>query len=105
MVHVFTEAVSLGLLEPSREADIVAGELQSFALPPSFGGPYAGVLAAKEKFVRQMPGRLVGETKDARGRLTVSGTQVERLEREIDVTLRAHEQRNALVEIRRLDVE
>jgi glycine dehydrogenase subunit 1 len=67
LVHVFTEAVSLGLLEPSREADIVAGELQSFAIPPSFGGPYAGVIATKEKFVRQMPGRLVGETKDARG--------------------------------------
>jgi len=67
LVHVFTEAVSLGLLEPARDADIVAGELQSFAVPPSFGGPYAGVLATREKFVRQMPGRLVGETTDARG--------------------------------------
>ncbi len=67
LIHVFTEAVSLGLLEPSREADIVAGELQSFALPPSFGGPYAGVIATREKYVRQMPGRLVGESKDARG--------------------------------------
>ena len=67
LVHVFTEAVSLGLLEPPREADIVAGELQSFALPPSFGGPYAGVIATKERYMRQMPGRLVGETRDARG--------------------------------------
>ncbi len=67
LIHVFTEAVSLGLLEPSREADIVAGELQSFAIPPSFGGPYAGVIATKEKFMRQMPGRLVGETKDGNG--------------------------------------
>jgi len=67
LVHVFTEAVSLGLLAPAREADIVAGELQSFALPPSFGGPYAGVIATREKFVRQMPGRLVGQAKDARG--------------------------------------
>ena len=67
LIHVFTEAVSLGLLEPPREADIVAGELQSFALPPSFGGPYAGVIATKEKYVRQMPGRLVGESRDARG--------------------------------------
>ncbi len=67
LVFVFTEAVSLGLLEPPREADIVAGELQSFAIAPSYGGPFAGVLACKEKYVRQMPGRLVGETKDASG--------------------------------------
>jgi len=67
LVMVFSEAVSLGLLEPPRDADIVAGELQSFAIPPSYGGPFAGVLACKEKFVRQMPGRLVGETKDLNG--------------------------------------
>jgi glycine dehydrogenase subunit 1 len=67
LVDVFAEAVSLGLLAPPVEADIVAGELQSFALPPSFGGPYAGVIATKERFMRQLPGRLVGETKDSRG--------------------------------------
>jgi glycine dehydrogenase subunit 1 len=67
LIFVFTEAVSLGLLEPPRDADIVAGELQSFAIPPSYGGPFAGVMAAKEKYVRQMPGRLVGETKDSNG--------------------------------------
>jgi len=67
LVHVFTEAVSLGLLEPPRDADIVAGELQSFAIAPSYGGPFAGILACKEKYVRQLPGRLVGETKDANG--------------------------------------
>jgi glycine dehydrogenase subunit 1 len=67
LIHVFTEAVSLGLLEPPGEADIVAGELQSFAIPPSFGGPYAGIIATREKFVRQMPGRLVGETRDGNG--------------------------------------
>jgi len=67
LVYVFTEAVSLGLLEPPREADIVVGELQSFAHPPSYGGPYAGIMATKEKFIRQIPGRLVGETKDANG--------------------------------------
>ena len=50
----FTEAVSLGLLEPPREADIVAGELQSFAISPSYGGPYAGIIATKEKFIRQI---------------------------------------------------
>ena len=67
LVVVFTEAVSLGLLEPPRDADIVCGELQSFAISPSYGGPYAGVIATKEKFIRQIPGRLVGQTKDSRG--------------------------------------
>ncbi len=67
LVVIFTEAVSLGLLEPPRDADIVAGELQSFAISPSYGGPFAGIIAAKEKFIRQMPGRLVGETKDTNG--------------------------------------
>ena len=67
LILVFTEAVSLGLLEPVREADIVAGELQSFAISPSFGGPYAGVIATRDKFVRQMPGRLVGQSTDSRG--------------------------------------
>src|SRR5258707_11146996 len=67
LVVIFTEAVSLGLLEPPADADIVAGELQSFAISPCYGGPYAGVLATKERFIRQMPGRLVGETVDSRG--------------------------------------
>jgi glycine cleavage system P protein (glycine dehydrogenase) subunit 1 len=67
LVVVFTEAVSMGLLEPPADADIVAGELQSFAISPSYGGPYAGILATKEKFIRQMPGRLVGQTTDSRG--------------------------------------
>jgi glycine dehydrogenase subunit 1 len=67
LVVVFTEAVSLGLLEPPRDADIVAGELQSFAIPPSYGGPYAGIIATREKYIRQIPGRLAGETKDAAG--------------------------------------
>jgi len=67
LVMVFSEAVSLGLLEPPRDADIVAGELQSFAISPSYGGPFAGVIATKEKYMRQIPGRLVGETKDGNG--------------------------------------
>jgi glycine dehydrogenase subunit 1 len=67
LVSVFSEAVSLGILAPSKEADIVAGELQSFAIAPSYGGPFAGVLACKEKYMRQLPGRLVGETKDLNG--------------------------------------
>jgi glycine dehydrogenase subunit 1 len=67
LVFTFSEAVSLGLLEPPRDADIVAGELQSFAISPSYGGPFAGILASKEKFIRQLPGRLVGQTLDSRG--------------------------------------
>jgi len=67
LVVVFTEAVSMGIIEPPLDADIVAGELQSFAIPPSYGGPFAGIIATKEKYLRQIPGRLVGETKDTRG--------------------------------------
>jgi glycine dehydrogenase subunit 1 len=67
LVVAFTEAVSLGLLAPPRDADVVAGELQSFAIAPSYGGPFAGILACREKFLRQMPGRLAGETKDSNG--------------------------------------
>ncbi len=67
LVFTFAEAVSLGILEPPRAADIVAGELQSFAISPSYGGPFAGIMAAKEQFIRQIPGRLVGATKDTNG--------------------------------------
>ncbi|MFN7997888.1 MAG: aminomethyl-transferring glycine dehydrogenase subunit GcvPA [Bryobacteraceae bacterium] len=67
LIAGFTEAVSLGILEPPEKADIIAGELQSFAISPSYGGPYAGVIATREKFSRQMPGRLVGETTDTHG--------------------------------------
>ena len=67
LIFTFTEAVSLGLLEPPRDADIVCGELQSFAIPPSYGGPFAGIIATKDKFLRQIPGRIVGETKDTHG--------------------------------------
>ena len=67
LVFVFTEAVSLGLLEPPASADIVVGELQSYAISPSYGGPFAGIIAAREKFIRQMPGRLVGQSLDSNG--------------------------------------
>ncbi|HYT22106.1 MAG TPA: aminomethyl-transferring glycine dehydrogenase subunit GcvPA [Candidatus Polarisedimenticolia bacterium] len=66
-VVVVTEGVSLGLLMPPAEADIVAMEGQSFGLPPSYGGPFAGVIASRDKFVRQMPGRLSGQTTDSEG--------------------------------------
>jgi glycine dehydrogenase subunit 1 len=67
-VVAIAEGVSLGLLRPPAEADIVALEAQSFGLPPSYGGPFAGVIAAREKYVRQMPGRLAGQTADSEGR-------------------------------------
>jgi glycine dehydrogenase subunit 1 len=67
LVVTIAEAVSLGIVRPPVEADIVAMEAQSFGVPLGFGGPYAGVIATKDKFVRQMPGRLVGETRDKRG--------------------------------------
>jgi glycine dehydrogenase subunit 1 len=66
-VVVVAEGVSLGLVKPPAEADIVAMEAQSFGLPPSYGGPFAGVIASREKFVRQMPGRLAGRTTDSEG--------------------------------------
>src|SRR5690348_11874748 len=62
------EALSLGVVKPPAEADIVSMETQSFGVPLGYGGPYAGVMATKEKFVRQIPGRLVGEARDHDGK-------------------------------------
>jgi glycine dehydrogenase subunit 1 len=69
LIAVFTEAVSLGLLQSpgSMGADIVVGEGQSIGNALNFGGPYVGLFATKSKYVRQMPGRLCGETVDADG--------------------------------------
>jgi glycine dehydrogenase subunit 1 len=68
LIVSIAEAVSLGIVEPPRSADIVAMEAQSFGVPLGFGGPYCGVLATKDKFVRQMPGRLAGQTVDKNGK-------------------------------------
>jgi glycine dehydrogenase subunit 1 len=68
LVVSIAEALSLGIVKPPTEADIVSMESQSFGVPLGYGGPYAGVMATKEKFVRQMPGRLVGEAKDSNGK-------------------------------------
>jgi glycine dehydrogenase subunit 1 len=68
LVVAITEGVSLGLVKPPSEADIVAMEGQSFGLAPSYGGPFVGVIASRDKYVRQMPGRLAGQTTDTEGR-------------------------------------
>ena len=68
LVVAIAEGISLGAVKPPAEADIVAMEAQSFGLPPSYGGPYAGVIASRDKFLRQMPGRLAGETTDTEGK-------------------------------------
>lgn len=68
LVVAISEAISLGIVEPPRKADIVAMEAQSFGVPLGFGGPYCGVIATREQFVRQMPGRLVGQTVDKNGK-------------------------------------
>jgi glycine dehydrogenase subunit 1 len=70
LIAVVTEVVSLGLLEPPghQGADIVAAEGQSIGNGLNFGGPYVGLFATREKFLRQMPGRLSGETVDAAGK-------------------------------------
>jgi glycine dehydrogenase subunit 1 len=69
LIAVFTEAVSLGLLKSpgSQGADIVVGEGQSIGNALNFGGPYVGLFATQSKYIRQMPGRLCGETVDADG--------------------------------------
>jgi len=70
LIAVFTEAVSLGLLTPpgGMGADIVVGEGQSIGNALNFGGPYVGLFATRHDYVRQMPGRLAGESVDADGR-------------------------------------
>jgi len=67
LIVSIAEAISLGIVKPPAEADIVSMEAQSFGVPLGFGGPYCGVIATRDKFVRQMPGRLVGETRDRNG--------------------------------------
>ena len=70
LVAVVTEVVSLGAIEPpgAQGADIVVAEGQSLGNPLGFGGPYVGLFATRQKYVRQMPGRLCGETVDAEGK-------------------------------------
>jgi glycine dehydrogenase subunit 1 len=67
LIVSIAEAVSLGVVRPPVEADIVSMEAQSFGVALSYGGPFCGVIATKEQYVRQMPGRLVGQTVDGSG--------------------------------------
>jgi glycine dehydrogenase subunit 1 len=68
LIVSIAEAISLGIVKPPAEADIVSLEAQSYGVAVGYGGPYCGVIACKEKFLRQMPGRLIGETKDKDGK-------------------------------------
>jgi glycine dehydrogenase subunit 1 len=68
MIVNVAEAASMGILKPAGNSDIVVGEAQSLGVPMSFGGPHIGFIATREKYVRQMPGRLVGMGQDFSGR-------------------------------------
>jgi glycine dehydrogenase subunit 1 len=68
LVVAIAEAISLGIVAPPKSADVIAMEAQSFGVPLGFGGPYCGVIATREAYVRQMPGRLVGQTTDRNGK-------------------------------------
>ena len=68
LLIVCIDISSLGILEPPYEADIVVGDVQTLGIPMSFGGPHAGFIACKGKFMRQLPGRLAGRTVDADGK-------------------------------------
>ena len=86
-IQVVTEAMSLPFLTPGGEndVDIMVGEAQSFGLPLSYGGPFLGFMAVKTDFIRQMPGRLVGETVDVdgnRGYVLTLSTREQHIKRE-----------------------
>lgn len=67
LLIVCTDVSTLSILKPPVEADIVVADIQTLGMPLNFGGPHAGVIACKEKYMRQMPGRLAGRTIDKEG--------------------------------------
>ena len=67
LIVVNTEIISLGILPAPEAADIVVGEASSLGVNMNFGGPHLGFFACKKQYVRQMPGRICGITKDAKG--------------------------------------
>lgn len=67
LLIVCTRLSALSILKPPVDADIVVGDIQELGIPMEFGGPHAGFLACKEKYVRQLPGRIAGRTVDADG--------------------------------------
>lgn len=67
LLIVCTDLASLSVIKPPVEADIVVGDIQPLGISMNFGGPHAGFLACKEAYMRQMPGRLVGQTVDTEG--------------------------------------
>ena len=85
LVVVVNEVVSLGMLPPPSDADIVCGEAQSIGVAMSYGGPHLGFFACREKYIRQMPGRVCGETVDAdgqRGYVLTLSTREQHIRRE-----------------------
>ena len=74
LLIVCTAPHCLSVIEPPYEADIVVGDIQTLGIPMSFGGPHAGFMACKEKYVRQLPGRLAGKTVDAEGKVAYTLT-------------------------------
>ncbi len=68
LLVVCTTPDSLSVIEPPKDADIVVGDIQTLGIPMSMGGPHAGFMACKEKYMRQLPGRLAGKTVDAEGK-------------------------------------
>lgn len=67
LLVVSTNLSALSVLEPPKNADILVSDIQTLGIPQSFGGPYAGVIACKEKYMRQLAGRLAGRTVDSNG--------------------------------------